>query len=108
MGLQVAVITIVTLLAVVSVIRGIDGGVKVISNINMIVAFLLLIMVALIGYAVAFGNIGTTLMAYVENIIPLSNPHGREDGLVPRLDCFLLGMVDFMVTICWYVYRSCF
>ena len=36
-------------------------------------------MVALIGYAVAFGNIGTTLMAYVENIIPLSNPHGRED-----------------------------
>ncbi|NOH73319.1 BCCT family transporter [Vibrio pectenicida] len=79
MGLQVAVITIVTLLAVVSVIRGIDGGVKVISNINMIIAFLLLIMVALIGYAVAFGNIGTTLMAYIENIIPLSNPHGRED-----------------------------
>ena len=79
MGLQVTVITIVTLLAVVSVIRGIDGGVKVISNINMIIAFLLLIMVALIGYAVAFGNIGTTLMAYIENIIPLSNPHGRED-----------------------------
>ncbi|RSD29892.1 BCCT family transporter [Vibrio pectenicida] len=79
MGLQVVVITIVTLLAVVSVIRGIDGGVKVISNINMIIAFLLLIMVALIGYAVAFGNIGTTLMAYIENIIPLSNPHGRED-----------------------------
>ncbi|GLT20034.1 BCCT family transporter [Vibrio zhanjiangensis] len=79
MGLQIAVITIVTLLAVVSVVRGIDGGVKVISNINMIVAFLLLIMVALIGYAVAFGNIGTTLMAYIENIIPLSNPHGRED-----------------------------
>ena len=79
LGLQVVVITVVTLLAVVSVLRGIDGGVKVISNINMLVAFLLLILVALIGYAVSLGSIPTTFMAYVENIIPLSNPHGRED-----------------------------
>jgi len=79
LGLQIAVITIVTLLAVVSVVRGIDGGVKVISNINMIVAFLLLILVAFIGWAVALGNIPTTIMAYIENIIPLSNPHGRND-----------------------------
>ncbi|MFA0113533.1 BCCT family transporter [Vibrio sp. 10N.261.46.E11] len=79
LGLQVIVITVVTLLAVVSVLRGIDGGVKVISNINMLVAFLLLILVALIGYAVTLGSIPTTLMAYIDNIIPLSNPHGRED-----------------------------
>ncbi len=78
-GLQIGVIVVVTLLATVSVIRGIDGGVKVISNINMIVAFLLLILVALIGYAVTFGSIPTTLMSYIENIIPLSNPHGRTD-----------------------------
>ncbi|WP_165311536.1 BCCT family transporter [Vibrio ziniensis] len=78
-GLQVTVIIVVTLLATISVIRGIDGGVKVISNINMIVAFLLLILVALIGYAVTFSAIPTTLMAYIENIIPLSNPHGRTD-----------------------------
>ena len=49
-GLQIAVIVLVTLLAVVSVFRGIDGGVKVISNINMIVAFVLLIFVALLGW----------------------------------------------------------
>ncbi|NAZ52987.1 BCCT family transporter [Vibrio toranzoniae] len=79
LGLQVIVITVVTLLAVVSVVRGIDGGVKVISNINMLVAFMLLVLVALIGYAVTFASIPTTLMAYIENIIPLSNPHGRED-----------------------------
>ncbi|MBW3694819.1 BCCT family transporter [Vibrio sp. T187] len=79
LGLQVVVIAVVTLLAVVSVLRGIDGGVKIISNINMLVAFLLLGLVALIGYAVTFGSIPTTLMAYIENIIPLSNPHGRED-----------------------------
>ncbi|MGF1770912.1 BCCT family transporter [Vibrio wakamikoensis] len=79
MTLQVIVIAVVTLLAVVSVLRGIDGGVKVISNINMIVAFLLLILVALIGYAVTFASIPDTLFAYLKNIIPLSNPHGRED-----------------------------
>jgi BCCT family betaine/carnitine transporter len=79
MTLQVIVIAVVTMLAVVSVLRGIDGGVKVISNINMIVAFLLLILVALIGYAVTFASIPDTLFAYLKNIIPLSNPHGRED-----------------------------
>ncbi len=79
LGLQIVVITVVTLLAVVSVVRGIDGGVKVISNINMVIAFLLLILVGLIGWAVSLGSIPTTLMAYVENLIPLSNPFGRTD-----------------------------
>lgn len=79
LGLQIVVITVVTLLAVVSVVRGIDGGVKVISNINMVVAFLLLLLVGLIGWAASLGSIPTTLMAYVENIIPLSNPFGRTD-----------------------------
>ncbi|CAH0525612.1 BCCT family transporter [Vibrio hippocampi] len=79
MTLQVVVITAVTLLAVVSVLRGIDGGVKVISNINMIVAFVLLILVAVIGYTVTFAAIPETLFAYLKNLVPLSNPHGRED-----------------------------
>ncbi|MFA0085170.1 BCCT transporter [Vibrio sp. 10N.286.49.C2] len=79
MTLQVIVIAVVTLLAVVSVLRGIDGGVKVISNINMIIAFLLLALVALIGYAVTFASIPDTLFAYLKNIVPLSNPHGRDD-----------------------------
>lgn len=79
MTLQMIVIFGVTLLAVVSVVRGIDGGVKVISNINMIIAFVLLVLVAIIGYNVTFSSISTTLMSYVENIIALSNPHGRSD-----------------------------
>ena len=45
----------------------------------MVVAFLLLILVGLIGWAASLGSIPTTLMAYVENIIPLSNPFGRTD-----------------------------
>jgi len=78
--LQISIIFIVTLLAVVSVIRGIDGGVKVISNINMLLALVLLIFVALVTFAVSMGTIPTTIMGYVENIIPLSNPIGREDS----------------------------
>ena len=79
LGLQVAIIFVVTLLAVISVMRGIDGGVKVISNINMIIAIVLVAFVALVTFAVSMGTIPTTIMGYVENIIPLSNPHGRED-----------------------------
>ncbi|WP_136797232.1 MULTISPECIES: BCCT family transporter [Desulfosediminicola] len=78
-GLQIGVIAGVTALAVLSVVRGIERGVKVLSNINMVVAFALLIFVGFLGIAVAMGTIPTTIGAYVENFIPLSNPHGRED-----------------------------
>ncbi len=79
LGLQIGVIIFVTLLAIISVVRGIDGGVKVLSNINMIIAFLLLILVAVIGWAIVAGSVPTTLMAYIKNIIPLSNPYNRPD-----------------------------
>lgn len=78
-GLQIIIIIGVTGLATFSVIRGLEGGVKLLSNINMVIAFALLIGVALLGFAVAMGNLPTTIGAYLENIIPLSNPHGRED-----------------------------
>lgn len=78
-GLQVVIIIIVTILAIFSLMRGMEGGVKLLSNTNMVIAFSLLVLVALMGFSVSLGTIPTTLMAYVENIIPLSNPHGRPD-----------------------------
>jgi BCCT family betaine/carnitine transporter len=78
-SLQIMVIIGVTLLAIISVVRGLEGGVKVLSNINMIVALALLLFVAIAGFGPAMSNIPTTLGAYLENIIPLSNPHNRED-----------------------------
>ncbi|MGX9462839.1 BCCT family transporter [Shewanella sp. A14] len=77
--LQITIIVVVTLLAVISVVRGLEGGVKVISNINMLLAVALLIFVALVTLAVSMGTIPTTVMGYIKNIIPLSNPIGRED-----------------------------
>ncbi|UJF16882.1 BCCT family transporter [Vibrio sp. SS-MA-C1-2] len=79
LGLQVAIIVVVTLLAVYSVARGIDSGVKLLSNINMIVALILLVFVALVGFSIAMGTLPLTIKGYIENIIPLSNPYGRTD-----------------------------
>ncbi|QQD19185.1 BCCT family transporter [Spongiibacter nanhainus] len=79
MGLQILVIAGVTGLAIVSVVRGLEGGVKLLSNVNMLIAFVLLAFVMLVGFAISMGNIPTTVGAYVENIVPLSNPYGRED-----------------------------
>ncbi|MGM0633674.1 MAG: BCCT family transporter, partial [Pseudomonadota bacterium] len=77
---QVLIIISVTGLALISVVRGIDGGVKLLSNINMVFAFLLLFFVILASSLTAFlGNVGTTIAGYAENILPLSNPVGRTD-----------------------------
>jgi len=77
---QVAIIIGVTTVALISVMRGINGGVKLLSNINLTVAALLLLFVMLAGGLLAFlANAGTTVTAYVQYILPLSNPVGRED-----------------------------
>ena len=76
----VVLITVITAIALVSVIRGLDGGVKILSEINMILALLLLLFILVVGptgeiFATAFSG----AVAYVQNLIPLSMPFGRED-----------------------------
>ncbi|MBV60583.1 MAG: glycine/betaine ABC transporter [Nevskiales bacterium] len=77
---QIAIITGVTAVAVISVIRGLEGGVKLLSNFNMTLAVLLLLFVILVGSGIGIvGDVFQTAGAYVANIIPLSNWVGRED-----------------------------
>ncbi len=77
---QIGIIVGVTSIAVFSVVRGLEGGVKVLSNINMLVAAALLIFVILAGSVSGFfGNFFTTVTAYATDIVPLSNWVGRED-----------------------------
>ncbi|NKB19910.1 MAG: BCCT family transporter [Alphaproteobacteria bacterium] len=77
---QIAIIIGVTFVAIISVVRGLDGGVKILSNINMGLAALLLLFVIVVGPTIAiFTTMGSTALAYVETIIPLSNWIGRED-----------------------------
>ncbi|WP_400088470.1 BCCT family transporter [Yoonia sp. R78084] len=77
---QVVLIVLITLLALISVIRGLDGGVKVLSEINMMLAIGLLLFVLFTAGAVGiFTDFFATLMAYGQEILPLSNPIGRSD-----------------------------
>ncbi len=78
--LLVLIIAFITVIALVSVVRGLDGGVKVLSEINMGLAGLLLVFVFLVGPTLAIlGDFFGGLMAYAQQIVPLSNPVGRED-----------------------------
>ncbi|TDK50298.1 BCCT family transporter [Antarcticimicrobium luteum] len=77
---QVLLITGITAIALISVLRGLDGGVKLLSEVNMAIAALLLIFVLLAGPTlVIFSDFFSGLGAYAKNLIPLSNPVGRED-----------------------------
>jgi len=79
-GAKVILIAAITALALVSVVRGLDGGVKVLSEINIAMALLLLLFVIIVGPT---GTIIETIFsggaAYVKELIPLSMPFGRED-----------------------------
>ena len=77
---KIGIIVAVTGLALISVVRGLDGGVKILSNINMVVAAFLLLFVFIAGPTVAIlTGIADTAVTYVTQIIPLSIWTGRED-----------------------------
>ncbi|NDV51824.1 BCCT family transporter [Alloyangia pacifica] len=78
--MQVLIITFITAIALVSVVRGLDGGVKVLSEINMVLAAALLVFVLLVGPTILiFKDFLGGLWAYIVDLVPLSNPVGRED-----------------------------
>ncbi len=77
---QLLIITVVTAIAIISVIRGLDRGVKVLSNFNILVALLLLMFVVIAGPTLsAISGIGEDLSHYVTHFMPLSDWVGRED-----------------------------
>ena len=79
-GSKVVLIIVITIVALGSVLMGLDAGVKRLSEINMILAFLLLMFVLLAGPTseIIAGFFGNTL-AYLQNLPALSNPVGRSD-----------------------------
>ena len=77
---QVIVITLVTAFALVSVWRGLEGGVKKLSEINMVMAVLFFLFVLFAGPTlVGLNGFWTGLTKYVTEFIPLSAPFGRDD-----------------------------
>lgn len=77
---EVILITAITAVALVSVVRGLDGGVKILSEINMGLAFLLMAFVLLAGPTlVILSGFADSLIAYGKYLPALSNPFARED-----------------------------
>ena len=90
LGTQVAIIIGVTTAALVSVLRGIDGGIKVLSNLNLSLAGLLLLFVIIAGGAIGFAaHFWQTTASYAADFFAFSNPVGRED------DTFREGWTSF-------------
>ncbi|MET4734324.1 choline-glycine betaine transporter [Thalassospira sp. MBR-102] len=80
-GSKVFLIIGITGIALISVLAGLDAGVKRLSEINMVLAALLLLFVVLVGPTMdIIKGFFTSLVAYVEYLPALSNPVGREDA----------------------------
>ncbi len=77
---KVVLIVGITLIALWSVLAGLDKGVKLLSQINMGLALLLLVFIIVVGPTVAiFTGFFHNLVNYVEYLPALSNPFGRTD-----------------------------
>ncbi|WP_204112369.1 BCCT family transporter [Shimia biformata] len=79
-GTTVILIVLITAAALVSVVAGLDKGVKRLSEVNMILAAVLLLLVIVLGPTVAiFTGFFSNMVDYVVNLPALSNWVGRED-----------------------------
>ncbi len=77
---EVILIVGITALALISVLRGLDGGVKLLSEINMGLAGILALFLLITGptlFLLSF--FWDSLTAYGARLIPLSVPFGRDD-----------------------------
>jgi betaine/carnitine transporter, BCCT family len=77
---KVLLIVVITAVATVSVLAGLDAGVKRASEINMVLAFLLLVFVILVGPTwTLVSGFFSSLLAYARELPALANPFGRAD-----------------------------
>ncbi|WP_434050178.1 BCCT family transporter [Marinobacter salarius] len=77
---QVIVIALVTAVALVSVWRGLDGGLKKLSEFNMILAVVFFFFVLFTGPTlIGLEGFWTGLVTYIKELIPMSAPFGRDD-----------------------------
>ncbi|MCK0744360.1 BCCT family transporter [Chromohalobacter nigrandesensis] len=77
---MVILIFAITLVALGSVLAGVDKGVQRLSQLNMALAFLLLIFVIFVGPTLLIATgFFENLWGYAKNLPALSNPFGRED-----------------------------
>ncbi|MFC0202293.1 BCCT family transporter [Paracoccus rhizosphaerae] len=77
---QIVIIVGITSITLFSVVRGLEAGVKLMSEINMVLAFGLLMFVLFAGPTLLLlTQTGDFLVAYLQYLPALSNPVGRDD-----------------------------
>lgn len=70
---QVIIIVVITVLFLISATTGLDKGIKILSNTNIIIAVLLLLFVFLFGPTVfIIDTFFVSLSGYIQNILPMS------------------------------------
>ena len=80
-GTKIVLIVGITGVALISVIAGLDAGVKRASEINMVLAFLLLVFVLIVGPSGdIISGFFSSLGAYAKELPALSQPFGRDDA----------------------------
>jgi BCCT family betaine/carnitine transporter len=78
---QIVLVIGITAIALVSVLAGLDAGVKRLSQVNMVLAVLLLAFVIMVGPTLAIATgFFDNLLAYLTYLPELANPVGREDS----------------------------
>lgn len=78
---QILIIIGITIFALISVLRGLEGGVKILSKFNILLALFLVLFIIIVGPTLnIITGVGTTLSNYASNIIDLSGFIGREDS----------------------------
>jgi len=78
---EILLVVGITAIALVSVLAGLEAGVKRLSEINMLLAVTLLVFVILVGPTLALlTGFFSNLVAYLEYLPQLANPIGREDS----------------------------
>lgn len=77
----ILLIIAITAVAIWSIVRGLEGGVKLLSQVNMGLALALLAFIILVGPTVAIATgFVQNMLAYGANLPALSMPFGREDA----------------------------
>ncbi len=107
---QVILIVVITGLATISVVSGLDKGIRILSELNLGLALLLLALVLCLGPTVLLlksfvENTGGYLSELVSKTFNLY-AYEQVEQLAGGLDITVLGMVAFMVAVCGDVHRT--
>jgi len=77
---QIIIVVVVTILFMISAVSGLDKGIKFLSNLNVSIAGVLLILSIIIGPTLLiFTNLGQGLLLYAKDLVMDVNPFGKGE-----------------------------